>query len=40
MPLMTVVDADANLEQVRRVSLATAHLARLKQAIIEYRAAR
>ena len=38
--LMTVVDADAALEQLRRPQLAAAHLLRLKQAITGYRAAR
>jgi small-conductance mechanosensitive channel len=39
-PLMMVVDADAALEQVGRVELARAHLAQVRQAIVEYRAAR
>jgi small-conductance mechanosensitive channel len=39
-PLMTVLDADASLEQLQREQLAAAHLARLRQAIVDYRAAR
>jgi small-conductance mechanosensitive channel len=39
-PLMTIVDADASLEQVRPAELAGAHLARVRQAIVDYRAAR
>jgi len=38
--IVTLVDADARLEQVRRVDLAAAHLARLRQAVADYRAAR
>jgi small-conductance mechanosensitive channel len=38
--LMTVTDADASLEQVERPLLAAAHVGRLRQAIIAYRAAR
>jgi small-conductance mechanosensitive channel len=38
--IMTVVEADASLEQVGRADVAAAHLARLRQAIIDYRAAR
>jgi small-conductance mechanosensitive channel len=38
--LMTVTDADASLEQVERSLLAAAHVAKLRQAIIAYRAAR
>ena len=38
--LMTITDADANLEQVRRPVLAAAHIRRLRQAIGAYRAAR
>jgi small-conductance mechanosensitive channel len=38
--LMTVTDADASLEQVERSQLAAAHVGRLRQAIIAYRAAR
>ena len=39
-PILTVVDADASLEQVGRVALATAHLIRIRQAALDYRAAR
>jgi small-conductance mechanosensitive channel len=39
-PLMTVVDADAALEQLRRSELAVAHLGRLRQALVDYRVAR
>ena len=39
-PIMTVVDADAALEQVKRTTLVTSHLARLRQAIVDYRSAR
>jgi small-conductance mechanosensitive channel len=39
-PLVTVVDADASLEQVDRAALANGHLVRIRQAIVEYRAAR
>jgi small-conductance mechanosensitive channel len=39
-PILTVVDADAVLEQVGRAELALAHLLRIRQAIVEYRAAR
>ena len=38
--LMTITDADAALEQVRRPVLAAAHLRRFRQAIGTYRAAR
>jgi small-conductance mechanosensitive channel len=38
--VMGVVDADASLEQVTRVALAGAHLSRIRQAILDYRAAR
>jgi small-conductance mechanosensitive channel len=38
--LLVVVDADAALEQVGRVELASAHLVRVRRAIVEYRAAR
>jgi len=38
--IMTLVEADAGLEQVRRVDLAAAHLARLRQAVADYREAR
>ncbi|MGH9257593.1 MAG: mechanosensitive ion channel family protein [Vicinamibacterales bacterium] len=38
--LMVLVEADARLEQVRLVELATIHLARMRQAITAYRAAR
>src|SRR5205809_7858447 len=37
---MTVVDADAALEQVQRPELADVHLARIREAISGYRAAR
>jgi small-conductance mechanosensitive channel len=39
-PLMTIVEADAALEQLRRVELAAAHVSRIRQAVAEYRAAR
>jgi small-conductance mechanosensitive channel len=39
-PILTVVDADASLEQVGRVALGTAHLLRIRQAVLDYRAAR
>jgi small-conductance mechanosensitive channel len=39
-PLMGIVEADASMEQVERASLAGAHLMRLRQAIVDYRAAR
>jgi small-conductance mechanosensitive channel len=39
-PIVTIVDADAGLEQVGRVELANAHLFRVRQAIADYRAAR
>jgi small-conductance mechanosensitive channel len=39
-PIMTVVDADASLEQVGRAELVYAHLNRVRQAIVEFRAAR
>ena len=39
-PLLTIVDADATLEQVGRAELAGAHLARIRQAIVDYRATR
>jgi small-conductance mechanosensitive channel len=39
-PIMMVVDADASLEQVGRAELVYAHLNRVRQAIVEYRAAR
>src|SRR5262245_16546703 len=38
--VMTIIDADAALEQVERTNLASIHLARMQQAITEYRAAR
>ncbi|HXD19845.1 MAG TPA: mechanosensitive ion channel domain-containing protein [Vicinamibacterales bacterium] len=38
--IMMVVDADAQLEQVSRADLAASHLARLRQAAADYRAAR
>jgi len=39
-PLMAIVEADANLEQVARAELAATHLARLRQAVVAYREAR
>src|SRR5262249_50762468 len=39
-PIVTIVDADAALEQVGRTELANAHLIQLRQAIVNYRAAR
>ena len=39
-PIMTVVDADALLEQVRRAELAQVHMLRIRQAVNDYRAAR
>ncbi|HWJ57309.1 MAG TPA: hypothetical protein VNR90_13815, partial [Vicinamibacterales bacterium] len=39
-PILRVFDADAALEQVGRVELARAHLSRVHQAIVDYRAAR
>ena len=39
-PVMSVVDADAILEQVGRAELASAHLRRIQQAVADYRAAR
>jgi len=39
-PIQAVVDADASLEQVGRAELAAAHLARIRQAVVDYRAAR
>jgi small-conductance mechanosensitive channel len=38
--LLAVTDADAAMEQVRRSHLAAIHLARLRQAVIDYRDAR
>ena len=38
--IMTLVEADAQLEQARRIDLAAAHMARLRQAVTDYRAAR
>ena len=40
LPLMSVVDADASLEQVGRPVLARAHLRRIQQAIRDYRTER
>lgn len=40
LPVMSVVDADASLEQVTRQVLAEAHLRRIQQAIRDYRAER
>jgi small-conductance mechanosensitive channel len=39
-PLVTIVDADARLEQVGRTELATVYLARVREAIATYRAIR
>jgi small-conductance mechanosensitive channel len=39
-PLLRIFDADAALEQVRRAELAGAHMVRVRQAIVDYRAAR
>jgi small-conductance mechanosensitive channel len=39
-PVLTMIDSDASLEQIRRSELAAVHLARVKQAIVDYRAAR
>jgi small-conductance mechanosensitive channel len=39
-PLMHVVEGDASLEQVAQADLATAHLARMRQAVAGYRGAR
>jgi small-conductance mechanosensitive channel len=39
-PLMHVVEGDASLEQVAQADLATAHLARIRQAVAGYRGAR
>jgi small-conductance mechanosensitive channel len=39
-PIVTILDADASLEQVGRAELAQAHLFRVRQAIADYRAAR
>ncbi len=39
-PIMAVTEADARLEQLTRTELAATHLARLRQAVAEYRAAR
>jgi small-conductance mechanosensitive channel len=39
-PIVAFVPADAHLEQVGPMALATAHLARIRQAIAEYREAR
>jgi small-conductance mechanosensitive channel len=40
LAIVTVVDADASLEQVQRSDLAGVHMERIRQAIIAYRAAR
>ena len=40
IPITTVVDADAVLEQLTRPVLAATHLRRLQRAIVDYRAAR
>jgi small-conductance mechanosensitive channel len=39
-PLVRIVDADAALEQLGRTELASAHMDRVRRAIIDYRAAR
>jgi small-conductance mechanosensitive channel len=39
-PLVTIVDADASLEQIGRAELATVLLGKIRQAIADYRAAR
>ena len=39
-PIQAVIDADASLEQVGRAELAAAHLLRIRQAVVDYRAAR
>jgi small-conductance mechanosensitive channel len=39
-PLLTIVDADASLEQVARADLANTHAYRVRQAMADYRAAR
>jgi small-conductance mechanosensitive channel len=39
-PVMTILDADAALEHVQRFELAAIHLARVRQALVDYRAAR
>ena len=39
-PLLRILDADAALEHVRRAELARAHMVRVRQAIVDYRAAR
>ena len=38
--IMTLVEADAQLEQARRIDVAEAHTARFRQAVTDYRAAR
>ena len=40
LPIVTVVEADASLEQVGRVELATVHVTRIREAVVAYRAAR
>ena len=40
VPIVTVVDADADVEQIGRPELAAVHLQRIRQAITDYRAAR
>jgi small-conductance mechanosensitive channel len=40
VPVITIVDADAVLEQVNRTELAVAHLMRLRQGFTDYREAR
>ena len=39
-PLLMIIEADAAFEQVAQADLARAHLGRVRQAIVEYRAAR
>jgi hypothetical protein len=38
--IMTIADADASIEQLGGVELARAHMNRVRDAIVEYRAAR
>ena len=40
LPIMTVAEGDASLEQVRLLELAETHRRRIRQAIVDYRAAR
>jgi small-conductance mechanosensitive channel len=39
-PVVAITEADARLEQIARAELAVAHLARVRQAIVDYREAR